>query len=124
MKFTKKQLAEIECIKWFIPAILRESIITDDDIRAYLDISERGIRPQIKSLGLDALLEGKSWRGIHCDTSFDKVTGKIKKRAMYEEGLLEGSVPYMSLLGDYDRRVLKPWHKRIFTKRKFYFYRD
>ena len=124
MKFTPKQLAEMECIKWFVPSILRDVQISEQDCKDYLNISERGIRPKTQTQGLEALLQGKRWRGIHCDTSWDKDTGKATNRAMYEEGILEGTVPYMSLLGDYDRKVLKPWWKRLFSKQKYYFYRD
>ena len=87
--FSKKQLNDLATIVHFIPEIYKKKglleKITEEDKRAFLDISERGIYPKEKTIGLEMLQEGKKWRGTHI--------------GMYEEGVLDGSVPYCVLLG-------------------------
>ena len=95
---TKKQAKDIETVKYFIPRLYKEVKITDKDIEDFLDYSEKGQKniTKIKSRTIDgfhALIEGKRWRGIHME--------------MYEDGVLDGSVPYYVLLQE-DRK--RKWY--------------
>lgn len=107
MKFTKGQLKDLETVEYFIPSLYgRENTkITDEDRKAFLLISERGVYPKNKTKGLEALEEGKRWRGIHM--------------GMYEIGVLEGSVPYYTLLGGEDKKLI-PVSLKDFMKREMF----
>ena len=94
-RYTTKQEADLSVVEWFIPEVLKDVIITDDDRDSFLSISERGIYPKHITQGLNALLEGKRWRGIHI-------------HELYEPGILDGSVPYYMLLGKADDRPMPP----------------
>jgi hypothetical protein len=79
-------------------SITFQARFTDEDVKAFFDFSERGIKPQAKKnpleyTGFDHLCEGKRWRGIHME--------------MYEDGILEGSVPYFALL--HETKDLRGW---------------
>lgn len=87
MKLTPRQQNDLETIKYFIPQELKSISITDGDVQAFFDYSERGIGRADKfsnSSGFDALAQGKRWREWHM-------------RA-WEESVLEGTVPYYTLL--------------------------
>ena len=100
MKFTKGQLKDLKSIEWFIPIFYKDTEITDEDRKAFLDISERGIYPETKSKGLEALEEGKRWRGIHV--------------GMYEEGVLDGTMPYFVILQDMPLEVVDFMKREMF----------
>ena len=67
---TIKQQRDLESVRYFIPRIMKNIEITKQNEIDFLQHSERGIikeREHIllrKADGLDALLEGKRWRGI------------------------------------------------------------
>lgn len=82
-KLTKRQENDLLTIRYFIPSLLNDIEITDNDIESFFDFSERGKEPTKISEGYNVLLEGKRWRGIHM--------------RMYEDGILDGSVPYRML---------------------------
>ena len=86
MKWTSGRLKEKELLEYFYPNCYKINKIfpTESDYKEYFAMSERGIKPKEKTEGFFALLESKRWRGIHME--------------MWEEGILEGSVPYYSLL--------------------------
>jgi len=98
---TPKQTKDIDCIKYFIPPKLKEVEITQQDIDDFLAFSDKGIKTreyssQLNSKDIDgygALMEGKRWRGIHMQ--------------MWEEGVLEGTVPYITLLEG--REIRRNW---------------
>lgn len=90
MKFKEKQARDLRTIEYFIPSQLKDVEITDDDRIAFLSHSERGTVCQ-KTKGLEALQEGKRWRGIHV--------------GMYEEGITDGSMPYALILEDMPQDV-------------------
>jgi len=92
MKLTKKQLNDLETIKFFIPSQLKKIKISNSDIVAFFDFSERGISPKKETEGFNLLKQGKNWRGIHME--------------MYEEGVLDGSMPYCVILEDMPRVVV------------------
>jgi hypothetical protein len=100
---TEKQRQDLETIEYFIPKALSHINVTDKDRQMFLEYSERGLhKDKIKGsvfasdfTGLDALCEGKRWRGVHM--------------RMYEEGVLEGTMPYFTILGGYDKTVKRKW---------------
>ena len=85
MNITRKQKRDLESIMYFIPEKMRCRLITDEDKEAFLSFSDKGIKPEI-TLGVDALIQGKRWRGIHI-------------HEMYEPGVLDGSMPWYVVLG-------------------------
>lgn len=105
MTRTSKQEKDLETILYFIPPTGKKVDITDGDIEAFFAFSERGTpRPQkqnpLEYNGFDALCEGKRWRGVHM--------------GMYEDGVLEGSMPYMVILEDMPRSVVDFMKKEMF----------
>ena len=66
---TKKQEKDIELTKWFIPDNMKNILITDEDIKCYLENSEQGkhkdrvksetILPVDKQNGFSTLMIGK-----------------------------------------------------------------
>ncbi len=102
---TKKQQNDIECIKWFIPECCKSVEITDEDIKMFLEFSDQGkhkdkigtwAMDKKYQNGLNALCEGKKWRGIHI-------------HELYEQGVLDGSMPYFVLLGGFDKTIKRKW---------------
>lgn len=91
MKLTKKQIKDLNNIKYFIPKALKNNKITDEDIRLFFEYSDRWLNwDKIKRYRVwnidwfNTLIEWKRWRGIHI--------------WMYEQWILDWSVPYYSLL--------------------------
>lgn len=89
MKLTKNQQKDLESIIYFIPSILKNVSVKEEDIKMFFENSERGmhqdkVRTSHFNDGFNALIEGKRWRGIHMQ--------------MWEEGILDG-VGYFILLG-------------------------
>ena len=103
---TNKQKNDIECIKWFIPNCLSNIKITTEDEIKFLEYSDKGKHKDevnlgaftTQSNGFLALCEGKKWRGIHI-------------HELYEPGVLEGSMPYYTLLGGFDGTKKRKWYK-------------
>jgi hypothetical protein len=91
---TPKQKKDLESIIYFIPSQYKGIKITNKDISDFLEYSDNGKKMREGSYdkfrkienGFDALVHGKIRRGLHM--------------RMWEEGVLEGSVPYCSLLFD------------------------
>lgn len=96
---TKKQQRDLNSIEWFIPERMLGEI-TDADKSDFFNLSERGIKPKNETVGFKKLMEGKRWRGIHI--------------GMYEEGVLEGSVPYVVLIEDMPEDVVWYIAKEMF----------
>lgn len=108
---TQSQKNDIECIKWFIPSIVfKNIIITDLDINKFLDYSERGKNKELigdyKIDGFNALIQGKRWRGIHI-------------HELYEQGILDGTIPYFTLLGGFCGGKRKWYNLRRYFVGKF-----
>jgi hypothetical protein len=113
---TNKQRNDIECIKYFIPEVCRAVSITDEDIKMFLEYSDKGLHKdkvgewqhgeQYRN-GFNALIQGKRWRGIHI-------------HEMYEEGVLDGTMPYFTILGGYTVTERRKWWQ--FWKKKYTFY--
>ena len=104
---TNKQQKDLETIVYFIPTQVKLMKITDKDIEKFFeysdqwkhkeDIDERWVRNWF-----DALVQGKRWRGIHMQ--------------MYEEGILDGSMPYFTLLEWYDTWRTPKWFWRLLSR--------
>lgn len=89
MKLTKFQQNELETLQWFMQNSVRHIPITENDIKKYFEWSEQGKhRDDIKDShftdGFNALVSAKQWRGRHAE--------------MYEQGILDQSVPYVVLI--------------------------
>lgn len=114
---TKGQQEDLETIRFFIPAAMRHIEITDQDVKAFFELSEHGKHGERVGLstmdGFNALVQGKRWRGIHME--------------MWEEGMLEKwvnphtkevtyscSVPYACLLDGLPRSVMEFAAKEMF----------
>jgi hypothetical protein len=102
MKLTKGQQKDLEILKFFIPKCSADGKITDEDIKQFFDISERGIKPVQKSIGLELLLEGKRWRNIHVN--------------LYKEGISEGTTTLDEILEGMPNLVAEFFKKEL--KRK------
>ena len=89
MKWTQKRLNEKDLLLFFNQD--KSVNITDKDYEDYFSLSEKGIKPKEKTEGFLSLENSKRWRGIHME--------------MYEEGVLEGSMPYFIILGGYDKTI-------------------
>ncbi len=92
-----------------MPDVLRNIPITDTDIEKFLEYSERGLHKDEATTGamvsnhngFTALCEGKRWRGIHI-------------HEMYEQGVLDGSMPYFVILEGMPRSVVDFLKKEMF----------
>lgn len=90
---------EIELLDYFMLSSLRSIKIKDEDYKKYFEWSERGKHKElVESLssvkdGFGALRQSKRWRGITV-------------HELWEQGILDGSVPYYTLLGGTDERLI------------------
>lgn len=107
MKLTSRQEKEIFIWEYFAPQRIKYPERNDEDIKKFLEWSERGLHRERGMLNeasyFEKLREGKRWAGIHM--------------RMYEEGVLDGSMPYMVILGGFDKTVYRIWWK--FWKPKY-----
>src|SRR3990167_1653330 len=98
MILTNRQKKDLETIRYFIPREMRNIVIVDEDIKRFLELSERGRGENsgkfAKGGGYEALVQGKRLCGLHM--------------GMWEEGILEGSVPYFTLLGGFEK--IRKWY--------------
>jgi len=99
-KMTAKQQKDLETIRYFIPSQLCNVPITEEDERMFLEHSERGLYSDVSTPGLEALRQGKIWRGRHAE--------------IYEEGVLEGSMPYTVIFEDAPRSVIEFMAREMF----------
>ena len=104
---TKKQIEDLETIEYFVPdwGDFKDIKITDENRKSFLLFSERGIKSE-KTKGYEKLLEGKRWRGIHM--------------GMYEEGILDATMPYYVLLGGYEGEESTPRSVVNFMKKEMF----
>lgn len=96
MKLTPAQKKELVVWRYFLPEDNWEKE-TEEDIKKFFEWSEKGLHKEVKYGDMsyfNALRQGKRWAGIHM-------------HEMYEQGILDGSVPYFTLLGGFDNN--KKW---------------
>jgi hypothetical protein len=89
MKLSKKQQAELDVIKYFIPERITFSPITDKDIQDFFGWSDRGIKYTLKPNtmdGLAALHYGKQYRDLHI--------------TQWSEGIEDGIISKYEILSD------------------------
>lgn len=101
MKLTDKQKKDLETILYFN---LVKGKYSDNDLEAFFNYSEKGIKPKIETPGYKLLIEGKRWRGITI-------------HELYEQGVLDGSMPYFTILGGDNWLNKKKWWQ--FWKKKY-----
>jgi len=105
VKLNKKRRDEIKCLLYFKPSNLKYPAPTDEDIIRYFEWSEQGKhKDEINDYtmdGFNCLFQCKRWRGITC-------------HEMYEQGVLDGSVPYSVMLDGVPEPVAKFLSKELF----------
>ncbi len=114
MKLTNKQKLDLETIIYFIPQSMKHIKITEESIQNFFEYSDKwlhkeyvnAIPTQWEYTAFWALLEGKRWRWIH-----------IK---MYQEWVLDWSMPYINLLWWYDWERKYKWFWKILYKISFW----
>lgn len=84
---TVKQKQDVELCLYFCPNQYYHPP-TDDEVREFLDWSERGLNKQEAKFSTNPIILGKSRRGLTIE--------------MWEQGVLEGTTPYLTLLGGED----------------------
>lgn len=82
---TIKQQRDIETATYFVPQVMQSIPITEEHVGQYLAVSEHGEKNAGK-FDENPLIQGKRNRGLHMQ--------------LWEEGILEGTVPYYTLLHD------------------------
>jgi hypothetical protein len=96
---SKKQQADIDFYLGFCPENLYH-LPTREEINEFLDFSEKGIKPTQRTGGalgqsLNPISIGKSCLGLNI--------------TLWQEGVLEGTVPYYTLLGGFEGKKRKWW---------------
>lgn len=103
---TNKQQKEIKCLNYF--AISIQLYRGDDECNAeeeYFKITQDGKPKKYKNARLEQLLDAKKWRLRMCD--------------MYEQGIIDGSVPFSTLLFDEDGKALPNYIINFLAKTMF-----
>ena len=101
MKLTNKQQKDLDTILYFsLERICKKEEITNKDIEDFFAFSERGIKPEIETKGYKELNNAKGWRGVHV--------------GMYEEGVLDGTMPYIVILEGAPRCVVDFMKREMF----------
>lgn len=103
MKLTNKQRNELKVWEHFMPKTIKWSPRTDDDVVRFFEWSEQGKHRQVNYgdfSHFNGLREGKRWAGIHMQ--------------MYEEGVLDGSMPYVVILEGQPEEVIHFMKKEMF----------
>lgn len=106
MKTSSRRQTDLETILYFRHPSTLKIPITEQDIDKFFEFSEKGKhREDVKmnhfTDGFNVLVDAKQWRGVHM--------------SMYEEGVLEGTMPYLTILGGYSKK--RNWWQ--FWKPKF-----
>ena len=91
-KLTSAQQRDIEVSLYFCPDEFFHKP-TNEEVQEYLDLSERGIGKQLGKFSTNPIILGKSRRGLTMQ--------------MWEDGVLEGTIPYFTLLGGFENK--KRW---------------
>lgn len=104
MKLTSKQKIDLETIRYFIPNQMKDIHILESDIVKFFEYSDKWMHKWEISRSdrsyFKALIEWKRWRGIHI--------------WMYEEWIMDGSVPYIEILSGIPESVKNYLKKEMF----------
>ena len=105
MDLSTKQLNEIECLDYFALANCDYKDNTVEE--AYFQITNSGVKKVKTNNGdrLRKLLDTKKWR--------------LRFMDMYEQGILEGSVPLYTLLGFENNNIIPKYIIKFITKTLF-----
>lgn len=105
MKLSQKKQNEIEVWEYFMPTNCDWAQKTDRDVEMFFEWSEQGkhkellliptYKPEARTY-FHALVWGKKWAGINI-------------HELYEPGILDGTMPYFTILGGYDKTVFRKW---------------
>lgn len=103
---TEKQREDLDTICYFRPNLGKDILITEQDEKDFLEYSERGLHKERITFGrvedgLNLLIQGKRWRGIHC-------------HELYEPGILDGSMPYSVIFENTPNSVIRFMAKEMF----------
>lgn len=94
MKITDKKLKELMVWEYFIPDNCKWAKKTNQDVEKFFEWSEQGKHKDLLAIPthlpegrtyFHALFWGKTWAGRHWE--------------MYEQGVLDGIMPYFTLIG-------------------------
>ncbi len=117
MKLTKKQQKDLVSIRFFIPPWVDwgktvypcgavEDSDGDDPVEVFFDWSDKGIQVKGRRVNglaeLEALLQGKRWRGIHI-------------HELYEKSIAEGTATYFEILQGVPKEVAEFLSKEMFN---------
>ncbi len=103
---TKKQQNEIKCLDYF--SLAKELYAGNDECNAeeeYFKITQDGKSKKYKNARLEQLLDAKKWR--------------LRQMDMYEQGIIDGSVPFSTLLFDEDEKALPNYIINFMAKTMF-----
>lgn len=92
MKLTPAQKRDIDLCLYFYPSKPKET-----EIEEYLALSEHGYGDNRGKFSSNPLILGKTKRGL--------------AMRMWEEGVLEGTIPYFTLLGGY--QGIRKWYNPL-----------
>lgn len=98
MRSTKKQQVELIVWRYFMPSHVAWMPENQADIEKFFEWSEQGKHKENFYGDLsyfNALREGKSWAGVHMQ--------------MYEEGILDMTMPYFVILGGNSKAIYRKW---------------
>ena len=109
MKLTKAQQNDIELCLFFCPTQQKREPI-EEEIIEFLALSERGEGKKEGKFSKNPIILGKTYRGL--------------TMGMWEEGVLEGIVPYFTLLGGENQKEIPPRTVVDFMKKEMFKSRD
>lgn len=111
MKLSKGQKEELKLLTYFI-----KGSYSDADVLKYFERAEQGKhKEQAEKAGQP--MQNVELNGFHA-LVWAKKSIKFNME-LWEEGVLEGSVPYFTLLGGYEKTVYRKWYQ--FWKPKLWF---
>lgn len=105
MKLSQRKQNELEVWEYFIPSNCHWADKTDKDIDMFFEWSEQGKHKELISIPtfkpegrtyFHALVWGKKWAGIHI-------------HELYEQGVLDGTMPYYTILSGFDKTIYRKW---------------
>ncbi len=114
MKLTTKQQNELVVWQYFMPKNIKWEEETEEDITKFFEWSQEGkhkersgsLSGELDTSYFNALREGKKWAGIHMQ--------------IYEEGVLDLSMPYVVILGGYTDEDPAPREVVDFMKKEMF----
>jgi len=101
---------EIERLEFFIRNSPAKDFVGEDADKAFIDFSEKGIKTELEELQnpirYKQLCQAKRWQGITMQ--------------MWEDSILDGSIPYWTLLGGENPKEILPKNIVDFLKKELF----